>query len=192
MYIILILPHNLPKQCHLSHAGALPWRFSFHCEMNKETISKKNTISTSFFSFLHARNRRPGGVDLHCRTGASACHCLISAFNLTFKCHAAAACMHLPPFFALTCSRLHNDLRQFIGDLLYLKAPRDRSTVALVFFFYFYFYCFLFFLHLLAQRIGSKPPPFHMKVFSFVRDLRTFEMTPKESIAQLKKKKRET
>ena len=52
----------------------------------------------------------------------------------------------------------------------YLQAPqRDRSAVAL----------FFFFLLSIAQRIGSKPPPSHMKVLSFVRDVRTFEMTPK-------------
>ena len=41
------------------------------------------------------------------------------------------------------------------------------------------FFFFFFFLLSIAQRIGSWPPPSHMKVLSFVRDVRTFEMTPK-------------
>ena len=43
MHIILVLSHNLLKHCCLSHAGMLPWRFSVHCEMNKETISNSRT-----------------------------------------------------------------------------------------------------------------------------------------------------
>ena len=82
--------------------------------------------------------------------------------------------MHLPPFLlglvqdhAMTCEC-------DTGDLLYSaispQLQRDRST--LVFFFFFFFFLSI------AQRIGSKPPPSHMKVLSFVRDVRTFEMTP--------------
>ena len=39
---------------------------------------------------------------------------------------------------------------------------------------------FFFFLLSIAQRNGSKPPPPDMKVLSFVRDVRNFEMTPNQ------------
>ena len=53
-----------------------------------------------------------------------------------------------------------------------MQAPqRDRSHFFVPFFF--------FLLLSIALRIGSKPPPSHMKVLSFVRDVWTFEMTPK-------------
>ena len=69
VYITLVLSHNLPKQCRLSHPGTPPWSFSVHCKMNKETISLRtveeyNTISTcTCFLFLHAQ-KRAAGVDL--------------------------------------------------------------------------------------------------------------------------------
>ena len=66
---------------------------------------------------------------------------------------------------AMTCNTL-------LEICSYLQAPQcDWSTVSLFFF-------FLFFLLSIAQRIRSKPPPSHIKVLSFVRDVRTFGMTP--------------
>ena len=79
--------------------------------------------------------------------------------------------MHLPPFFlglvrdrALTCDTLWEICS-------YLQAPqRDQLMIALFFFFF-----------LTADRTTNRvqTPPSHMKVLSFVRDVRTFEMTPK-------------
>ena len=76
------------------------------------------------------------------------------------------ACVHPLPW------RLDNDSQHFFGDLT-LQAPH---AARLRFFFFFFFF---FFLPSIAQRIGFKPPPSHMKVLSFVRDVWNFEMTPK-------------
>ena len=111
VYIILVLSHNLPKQCRLSHAGTPPWSFSVHCKMNKETISFRtveeyNTISTCFL-FLHAQ-KWAAGVDLHSQTRASTrvsvIACLFSAFNLAFKSQSIPAVDRLQPH--LCTSRL--------------------------------------------------------------------------------------
>ena len=98
VHIILVLSHNLPKQCRLSHAGTPPWSFSVHCKMNKETISNSRRIVRFllFFLFLHAQ-KRAAGVDLQSQTGASACHCLFSAFNLAFKSQSISVMDRLQP-----------------------------------------------------------------------------------------------
>ena len=62
MHIILVLPHNLPKQCRLSLTGTLPWRFSVHCEMSKETIPnsrRKIRFLLLFFFFCALKSERP-------------------------------------------------------------------------------------------------------------------------------------
>ena len=62
MPIILVLSHNLSKQCLLSHAGMLPWRFSVHCEMNMETIlhSRRTIRFLLFFLSFSARSKADG------------------------------------------------------------------------------------------------------------------------------------
>ena len=50
-----------------------------------------------------------------------------------------------------------------------------RSPAARLRFFFFFFFSLS-----IAQRFGLKPPPSHMKVLSFVRDVWNFEMTPKD------------
>ena len=79
--------------------------------------------------------------------------------------------LHLLPF--LLGSRLRNDLQHFIGDLLLSASAAVRLVDGRAFCLFSFF-----FLLSIAQRIRSKPPPSHMKVLSFVRDVRTFEMTP--------------
>ena len=122
VYIILVLSHDLPKQCRLSHAGTPPWSFSVHCKMNKETISLRtveeyNTISTCFL-FLHAK-KRAAGVDLHSQTRASTRVPVIAYLAPSTWPSKANQCLrwidcsriYAPPaFFAWTCSRSHNDL----------------------------------------------------------------------------------
>ena len=102
VHMILVLPHNLPKQCRLSHAGMLPWRFSIHCEMNKKTISNSRTkIRFLLFFLFRTVKSRQLGVVLQCRTGVSACHCLQPGLQKPINIcdeSIAAACMHLPPF----------------------------------------------------------------------------------------------
>ena len=149
--------------------GMLPWRFSIHCKMNKETISNSRTKYDFyfFFPFLHAQ-KQAAGVVLQCRTGVSACHCRFSAFNLAFKSQSISAMNRLQPhactfrLFAWTCLRSRNDLRH-LEICSYLQVPqRDRLTVALFFFFFF-----------TVDRTTNRvqPPPSHMKDLSFVRDV---------------------
>ena len=131
-----------------------------------------------YFISFSARSKQAAGVVLQCRTGVSACHCLQPGLQKPINIcdeSIAAACMHLPPFLlglvwdrTMTCDTL-------LEICSYLQAPqRDRLMVALF---------FKIFLLSIAQRIGSKPPPSHMKVLSFVRDVWTFEMTPKHQRA---------
>ena len=79
--------------------------------------------------------------------------------------------LHLLPF--LLGARSRNDLQHFIGDLLLSASAAVRLVDGRA------FGLFFFFLLSIAQRIRSKPPPSHMKVLSFVRDVRTFEMATK-------------
>ena len=182
---ILVLPHNLSKQCILSHAGTLPWRFSVHCEMNMETIvHSRRTIRflLFFLSFLHAQ-KRTAGVDL--------CHSvelqrvpviayLAPSINLAFKSQSISAMdwysrMHAPPRLLLGLVR---DRAMTWDTLLEIcSLCKHRSAIGRTFFPFFLFFFFLLLLSI-AQRIGSKPPHSHMKVFSCVRDVWTFEMTP--------------
>ena len=111
MHIILILPNNLSKQCRRSHAGTLPWRFSVHAliaKMNKGKISnsrKRYDFYFNLFLFLHVQKRvAMAGVDLQCRTGASACYCLFSAFKPGLQkpidiCDGLIAAVCAPPAF---------------------------------------------------------------------------------------------
>ena len=146
---------------------------------------KKNTISTSFFLFLRAQ-KRAASVDLLCWTGASACHCLFSAFNLAFKSQSISAMDRLQPDACSSCpfSSFCLDLFEIAQRLVTLYRRfalicKPRSAIGFFFFFF-------FFLLSIAQRIGSKPPPSHMKVLSFVRDVRTFEMTPYKALMVLR------
>ena len=107
-------------------------------------------------------------------------HYLFGAFNLAFNLKMplmrSAMDLHLLPF--LLGSRSRNDLQHFSGDLLLSASAAVRLVDGRAFCLFFFFF-FFFFLLSIAQRIRSKPPPSHMKVLSFVRDVRTFEMTPK-------------
>ena len=179
MHIILVLPNNLLKQCRLSLTLTLPWRFSVHCEMNNLEQSKKIRF-LPFFLFLHAQ-KWVASVD-ECRTEANACHAL-PIWRLQSGLQKPIDDISdgpAPPafFFAWTCSRSRNDLQHFIGDLLLSASAAVRLVDGRAFLLLFFFF-FFFFLLSIAQRIRSKPPPSHMKVLSFVRDVQTFEMTPK-------------
>ena len=155
-------------------ASIAKWTWRQSC-----TVEERYNFYFFFSVFLHAQ-KRTAGVDLQCWTGASVCHCLFSAFNWRGLqkpidiCDGliSAACMHIQPFLlglvwdrAMTCDTL-------IYWRLALNASNAARSFALLFPF--------FLLLSIAQRIGSKPPPSHMKVLSFVRDVRTFEMTPYE------------
>ena len=110
MHIIFVLPHNLPKQCRLSHPGTLPLRSQVQRQLRNAQRDnlEKNMISTLvFFLFLHAR-KRAVGVDIQCPTGASACHCLSTAFkfNLAFKSQSISAMDRLQPHGYACTSRL--------------------------------------------------------------------------------------
>ena len=120
--------------------------------------SKKNTISTSFFHFS-ARSKASG----QCRSAVlnwSECLSLpylapstrLSKANRYLR-WIDCSRMHAPhALFVWTCSRSHNDLRHFIGDLLLSASPAAQSAANGFFFFF-------FFLLSIAQRIGSKPLP---------------------------------
>ena len=146
VHMILVLPHNLPKQCRLSHAGMLPWRSRQHPLRNEQEDNleqlNKNTIST-FFPFPHGQ-KQAAGVVLKCRTGVSACHCLQPGFQKPINiCDESIdwSRMHAPSaFFAWTCLRSRNDLRPFIGHLLLSASAAARSVDGRTFFFFF-FYC---------------------------------------------------
>ena len=143
VHMILVLSHNLPKQCRLSHAGMLPWRSRQHPLRNEQEDnleqSNKNTIST-FFPFLHGQ-KQAAGVVLKCRTGVSACHCLQPGLQKPINiCDESIDCsrMHAPSaFFAWTCLRSRNDLRHFIGHLLLSASAAARSVDGRAFFFFF-------------------------------------------------------
>ena len=56
----------------LTHAGTLPWRFSVHCEKNKETISISPKDWIRFLLFFSACSKADGQCrSIRCRTGAS-------------------------------------------------------------------------------------------------------------------------
>ena len=147
-HIILVLPNNLLKQCRLSLAGTLPWRFSVHCEINKETISKqwKKIRFLLFFLFLHAQQQKwVAGVD-ECRTEADASHSLPIwrlQPGLQKPIDDISDGSAPPAFFAWTCLRSRNDFQHFIGDLLLSASAAVRLVDgrALSFLFLFFFYC---------------------------------------------------
>ena len=127
MPIILVLSHNLSKQCLLSHAGTLPWRFSVHCKMNMETIlhSRRTIQFLLIFLSFSARSKTDG----RCRSavlnwrlsGASVCHCLFSAFNynVAFKGQSISAMDWLQPHACtsiLFCSDLF-EITQWLATL---------------------------------------------------------------------------
>ena len=147
------------------------------CEMNKGKISnsRKEIRFLLLFLFLHVQKRLAmAGVDLQCRTGASGCYCLFSAFKPIDICDGliAAVCMHLRSFFLVLFEIAH-----WLATLYWRFALicKRRSTISWWSRFFFFFF---FLWPSIAQRIRSKPPPFHMKVLSFVRDVQTVEMTP--------------
>ena len=123
MPIILVLSHNLSKQCCLSHSKTLPWRFSVHCEMNMETIlhSRRTIRFLLIFLSFSAHSKADG----RCRSTVlnwSECLSLpIKRLQLTWPSKANqymrwidCSRMHAPPaFFAQTCLRSRNDLRHF-------------------------------------------------------------------------------
>ena len=101
---------------------------------------EENRISTFFFLFLHPQ-KQAAGVDLQCWIGASACHCLFSAFNLAFKSQSISAMNRLQPHACTSCLLLGlvRDHAMTCSTLLeicsFLQATqRDRSTIALFFF----------------------------------------------------------
>ena len=172
VHMILVLPHNLPKQCRLSHAGDASLEVQHPLRNEQEDNleqSNKNMIST-FFPFPHGQ-KQAAGVVLQCRTGVSACHCLQPGKANQYLRWIDCSRMHAPSaFFAWTCLRSRNDLRHWLYWTFALICKR-HSAIG-------WWSRFFFFLLSIAQRIGSKPPPSHMKVLSFVRDVWTFEMTP--------------
>ena len=129
----------------LTHAGALPWRLSVHCEKTRRqsrTVEEKYDFC-SFSLFLHAQ-KLMAGVDLpDVETGASA-----SAFNLAFKsaidiCRLTdSVCVHLPP------SRSGSDPEHFFE----IRCCKHRRAA------HWWSRFFFFFLLSISQRNGSNPP----------------------------------
>ena len=117
------------------------------CEMNKEMISKKNTISTFFF--LRAK-KQAAGVNLQCRTGVSACLSPpILAFNLAFKSQSISAMDRLQPHARTSCLFCLDlfEITQWIATLYWRFALicKRRSTIgrrSCLFFFFFFFFFF--------------------------------------------------
>ena len=147
--------------------------------MNKETISnswRKIRFLLLFFLFLRAQ-KRAASVDLLCWTGASACHCLFSAFNPAFKSQSISAMDRLKQDACTSCPFWLDllEIAQWLATLYRRLALicKPRSAIGRQ-----WVFSFFFFLLSIAQRFGCKPPPSHMKVLSFVRDVWTFEMTP--------------
>ena len=109
--------------------GRFPEDSIAKCTRRKSRTVKQKYDScffSTFFPFLHAR-KREAGVDLQCRTGASACHCLFSVFNLAFKSNRYLRwidCSHIAcisRLFSWTSSRLRNDSRHFMRFTLICK-----------------------------------------------------------------------
>ena len=176
LHIILVLPHSLPKQCRLSHVRRDASLKVQRPLWNEQGDMLEPRRKTRLFAFC-ARSKAGD----QCRSPVSNWSKFLSAPS-TWPSKAnrylrwiVCSCMHAPPaFFAWTCSRSCNYLRHFIRDFLLTASAAARLVDSRAF-----FLSFFFFLLSIAQRIGSWPPPSHMKVLSFVRDVRTFEMTPK-------------
>ena len=129
------------------HAGTLIWKFSVNCEMSKETIYRWRIRFLLFFSISASVKASEWCRSTRCRAGVSAfwqrLQKRISDLSTTF------ACVHPLPW------RLDNDSQHFFGDLTLQTSQHDCVF-------------FSFFLLKIAQRIGFKHPPSHMKVLSFV------------------------
>ena len=150
-----------------------PWRN----EQGDNLEQSKKIRFLLFFLFLHAQ-KWVAGVD-ECQTEADACHALPIwrlQSGLQKPIDDISDGSAPPAFFCLDLF----EIAQWLATLYWRFALKKwvlsaSAAVRLVdgcacFFF--------FFLLSIAQRIRSKPPPSHMKVLSFVRDVRTFEMTP--------------
>ena len=119
----------------------------------------KNTVFTFFFSFPACLKACGWCRSTRCRTGAR-------AYQRLQKRNHRTSAINRPP--SHVCTHHLGDrittCNTSFGDLTTLQAPQHD--------------CDFFFLLSIAQRIGFKPPPSHMKVLSFVRDVWNFEMTP--------------
>ena len=146
MYIILVLPHSLLKQCRLSHvAGTLPWSLAGQRPLQNEQgdlLEPREEKQDFFLLFLHAQ-KRAAGVDLQCPANWSKFLSAPSTWPSKANRYLGwivCSCMHAPAaFFAWTCSRSRNDLRRFIGDFLFNNCKRRSAIGRRSCFFFFFF-----------------------------------------------------
>ena len=164
------------KQCRLSlsHVGTLPWRFSVHCEMNKEIILKKIKQFLLWFFFFCTL-----------KSGRRVLICSVQLEQVPVTAYLApstwpsiiSAIKRLQPHVCtsrLFCLDLF-EIAQWLATLLleisfYLQALQLICRRSHLLFFSF----FLFFLLTIAQQNGSKPPHSHMKVLSFAAMYKLF------------------
>ena len=151
--------------------------------MNKETISnsrRKVRFLLLFFFFCALKSERPVQI---CCVELERVPVSVIAYFAPSKANrylrwidCSRACTSCP--FSSFCLDLF-EIAQRLATLCrrFALICKPHSAIGRRWFFFFFFF-FSFFLLSIAQQIGSKPPPSHMKVLSFVRDVRTFEMTP--------------